>query len=176
MATPRASADDENALPPQWLDADERAAWLSVVRIMTKLPSALDAQLERDADLNYFEYIVLAMLSEQPDGIVRMSELAAVTNASLSRLSHVAKRLEARELMRRAPDPRDGRGTHAILTEAGRAKVEQTAPGHVAEVRELVIGALSRAQLRQLRTANEHILARLDPDASTLPPAARPPR
>jgi DNA-binding MarR family transcriptional regulator len=165
------ASDNRDVLPPRWLDADERAAWLSVLRIMTKLPSALDAQLERDADLNYFEYIVLAMLSEQPDGVLRMSELAAVTNASLSRLSHVAKRLEARELMRRAPDPQDGRCTNAILTDAGLAKVRQTAPGHVAEVRELVIGALSRTQLRQLRTANEHILARLDPDATTMPPA-----
>jgi DNA-binding MarR family transcriptional regulator len=165
------ASDSQDVLPPRWLDADERAAWLSVLRIMTKLPSALDAQLERDADLNYFEYIVLAMLSEQPDGVLRMSELAAVTNASLSRLSHVAKRLEARELMRRAPDPQDGRCTNAILTDAGLAKVQQTAPGHVAEVRELVIGALSRTQLRQLRTANEQILARLDPDATTMPPA-----
>jgi DNA-binding MarR family transcriptional regulator len=159
---------------PRWLDEEERAAWLSIVRITSTLPAALDAALERDEGLNYFEYIVLAMLSEQPGLVLRMSQLAAVTNASLSRLSHVAKRLEARGLMRREPDPRDGRATNAFLTEAGLAKVRHAAPGHVAEVRSLVLDALSRAQLRQVRAANDAILARIDPDASTQPITPRP--
>lgn len=154
---------------PRWLDPEERAAWLSILRVVTTLPAALDVQLERDEDLNYFEYIVLAMLSEQPDLVLRMSQLAAVTNASPSRLSHVAKRLEGRGLMRREPDERDGRGTNAILTEAGLATVRRAAPGHVANVRALVIDALSPAQLRQLATANERILARTDPEAATRP-------
>ena len=87
---------DQPAAEPstRWLDAEERAAWLSLSRTIVKLPSALDAQLERDADLNYFEYLVMAMLSEQETRTLRMSQLAALSNASLSRLSHVAKRLE----------------------------------------------------------------------------------
>ncbi len=156
---------------PRWLDDEERAAWLSIVRVAATLPAALDVQLERDEDLNYFEYIVLAMLSEQPDLVLRMSALAALTNASLSRLSHVAKRLEGRGLMRREPDPSDGRCTNAILTGGGLAKVRRAAPGHVAAVRALVIDALSPAQLRQLRHANEQILARTDPEAATQPPS-----
>ena len=88
-----ASPDLPSAASPRWLDAEERATWLSLSRIIVKLPSALDGQLERDADLNYFEYIVMAMLSEQDDRTLRMSQLAALSNASLSRLSHVAKRL-----------------------------------------------------------------------------------
>ena len=111
------------------------------------------------------------MLSEQPNLVLRMSALAAVTNASLSRLSHVAKRLERRGLMGREPDPSDGRCTNAILTEAGLAAGRPAAPGHVAAVRALVIDALSRTQLRQLRQANEDILARTDPEAATRPPA-----
>ena len=122
-----AAVPDERA--PRWLDDEERAAWLSIVRVAATLPAALDVQLERDEDLNYFEYIVLAMLSEQPDLVLRMSALAALTNASLSRLSHVAKRLEGRGLIRREPDPSDGRCTNAILTEEGLAKVRRAAPG-----------------------------------------------
>ncbi len=136
---------------------------------MVKLPSALDAQLERDAGLNYFEYIVLAMLSEQADRTLRMSELAAVTNASLSRLSHAAKRLERHGFLRREPDAEDGRYTRARLTDEGMATVVGAAPGHVATVRALVIDALSPAALRDLRAANERILARVDPDATTRP-------
>jgi DNA-binding MarR family transcriptional regulator len=154
---------------PRWLDGEERAAWLGLVRLMTKLPPALDAQLQRDAGVSFFEYSVLAMLSEQPDRTLRMSHLATLTTASLSRLSHVAKRLEAHGLMRRALDPGDGRCTNAILTDAGLELVTRTAPAHVTEVRELVIDAVPPALLRQLRLASESILAQLDPQGATKP-------
>src|SRR6478672_3011710 len=89
---------------PRWLSPEERAAWLSLVGVMVKLPAALDAQLQRDSGLSYFEYMVLAMLSEQRDRLMRMSELAAAINASLSRLSHIAKRLEGPGFITRQPD------------------------------------------------------------------------
>jgi DNA-binding MarR family transcriptional regulator len=154
----------------RWLDGEERAAWLGLVRLLTKLPPALDTQLQRDAGVSFFEYNVLAMLSEQPDRTLRMSHLATLTSASLSRLSHVAKRLETHGLLRRALDPEDGRCTNAILTDAGLELVTRTAPAHVKEVRELVIDAVSPAQLRQLRQATERILAKVDPQGSTQPP------
>lgn len=161
------------ASAPRWLDADERVAWLALNRVVTRLPSALDAQLERDADLNYFEYLVLAILSEQPDRTLRMSELASATNASLSRLSHVAKRLEGRHLLRREPDPHDGRCTRALLTDAGMDSVVAAAPGHVATVRALVIDALTPTQLRHLNDANHRILDRIDPTATAEPTSRR---
>lgn len=155
--------------PVRWLDQDESRAWLSLNRLMTKLPTALDNQLERDADLNYFEYIVMAVLSEQEDRTLRMSQLAALTNASLSRLSHVAKRLESRGYVTREPDSDDGRYTKAILTEYGLSKVEQSAPGHVTAVRELVIDALTPQQLSQLHEAMKAINALVDPGNSSWP-------
>ena len=97
MNTPRPDRDEDRAATsaePEWLSAQERAAWLSLVGVMVKLPAALDAQLQRDSDMSYIEYMVLAMLSEQPERRLRMSELAATINSSLSRLSNVAKRLE----------------------------------------------------------------------------------
>jgi len=155
--------------PTRWLDAEERATWLSLSRIIVKLPTALDNQLERDADLNYFEYIVMAVLSEQDDRTLRMSQLAALTNASLSRLSHVAKRLGARGFLERSPDPGDGRYTRASLTNAGMAKVVSSAPGHVTAVRELVFDALADTQQRQLRDTINAILDRVDPGNSRWP-------
>ena len=169
MASRELSSDDEST---RWLDPEERAAWLSLSRTIVKLPSALDAQLERDADLNYFEYLVMAMLSEQDDRTLRMSQLAALSNASLSRLSHVAKRLESRGYLQREPDPHDGRFTRAVLTDAGLQKVVASAPGHVTAVRELVFDALTPTQLRQLREATDAILTRVDPNSTwpTPPP------
>jgi DNA-binding MarR family transcriptional regulator len=156
---------------PRWLTADEREAWLSIVRVAGRLPAMLDAQLERDAGLNFFEYTVMAMLSEQPTRTLGMSQLAAVTSASLSRLSNVVKRLEQRGYLRRQTDPEDGRCTQAVLTDTGMTKVIETAPGHVAAARQFVVDAVTPTQLRQLQAANDRILRHIDPEATTGPPA-----
>src|SRR5689334_14211817 len=102
--------------------------------VLFGLPAALDAQLQRDAGLTHFEYTVMAALSEAEDRSLRMSYLAGLANGSLSRLSHVVKRLERSGWVQRAPDPDDGRYTVATLTEAGWDKVVASAPGHVEAV------------------------------------------
>ncbi|MFC3501602.1 MarR family winged helix-turn-helix transcriptional regulator [Micromonospora krabiensis] len=151
---------------PRWLDAEERQTWLSLVSFLIKLPGALDAQLQRDAGLSHFEYQVLAGLSESPDRTRRMSELAALAEGSLSRLSQVVSRLERRGWVRRTPDPTDGRYTLAVLTEEGWAKVVATAPGHVAAVRTYVFDPLTKAQQRQLREIGTRVTRAVDPDDS----------
>jgi DNA-binding MarR family transcriptional regulator len=151
--------------PVKWLTATELDSWLSVVRLMTWLPWSIDQQLRRDSDLGMVEYQVLAMLSQTPEQTMRMSSLAVVTNASLSRLSHLIKRLEGRGLVRREPDPADGRFTNAILTEKGFQTLVEAAPGHVAHVRSLVIDALSPEQLRRLGRDAERIMSRIDTSA-----------
>jgi DNA-binding MarR family transcriptional regulator len=157
------STDPAGQAEPRWLDAEERAAWLSLAGMMTLLPAALDAQLQRDAGLSHFEYMVLAMLSEQPSRTMRMSDLAGLTNGSLSRLSHVARRLEGQGFLVRQSCPDDGRATDAVLTDAGYAKVVATAPGHVATVRSLVFDALTPAQRTQLRTIGDRVLGQVNP-------------
>jgi DNA-binding MarR family transcriptional regulator len=147
-----------------WLSEQERAAWVRLVALVELLPGVLDGQLRRDAGLSNFEYFVLAMLSESPDRVLRMTELAARTNATLPRLSHVVSRLEERGLIERTPCAGDRRATNARLTEAGWAKVQEAAPGHVAHVRRQVIDALTPEQVAQLGVIAEAILRRLDPD------------
>ena len=148
-----------------WLTPGELASWLSVVRLITRLPWALDGQLQRDADLSMIEYMTMAMLAEAPQWTMRMSELAERTSASLSRLSHLAKRLESRGHLRREPDPADGRFTNAVLLPAGMRTLEQAAPGHVAFVRHLVIDNLSAERLRRLGQDAERIVQRIDSPA-----------
>ena len=144
----------------KWLTAAELASWLSVVRLMTWLPWSIDQQLQRDSNLRMVEYQVLAMLSESPERTMRMSSLAEVTNASLSRLSHLVERLERRGFVRREPDPTDGRFTNAILTEKGFRALDEAAPGHLAHVRSLVVDVLTPEQLRRLgRDAAAHHVA-----------------
>lgn len=153
-------------MPPvtEWLDEQEQHAWRQLAAVITRLPAALDAQLQRDADLTHFGYWVLAMLSEAPDGALRMSELAARANASLSRLSHGVGRLEKQGWVRRERSADDGRGSVAVLTEQGRAKVEAAAPGHVAEVRRLVFDGLDPEGVRRLAELGRLLAAPIDAD------------
>ncbi|MGW0948021.1 MarR family winged helix-turn-helix transcriptional regulator [Streptomyces sp. NPDC002623] len=148
---------------PRWLDEQERRAWLGLVGVMLRLEGALDAQL-RPAGLNYFDYGVLAALSESPQRTLRMSVLASYAEGSLSRLSQVVARLERKGYVHRSPDPTDGRYTLATLTEQGHATVLAVAPGHVQEVRRLVFDPLTRTQVRHLTDIGQRILQAIDPD------------
>ena len=149
---------------PRWLDDEQLQTWLALGGMLIRLSAAIDAQLQRDAQISHFEYQVLAGLSMAPARTLRMSVLAAFAEGSLARLSQVVARLERRGWVRRTPDPADGRFTLAILTDAGMDKVVATAPGHVAEVRRLVFDTLTKAQQRQLGDSSRRILRAIDPD------------
>ena len=142
---------------PRWLSDDEQQAWIAVAYLVLQLPGALDTQLQRDAGVNLFEYLVLSRLSMAPERTLRMSELAELTGGSLSRLSNVIKRLEQRGFVRREPDPGNGRYTNAILSGPGWAKVVAAAPGHAAAVRHLVIDPLDPTQVAALGSIGERL-------------------
>jgi DNA-binding MarR family transcriptional regulator len=144
------------------LSTAELNAWRSLTLLLARLPTALEEQLQRDAQLSYIEYYALAGLSEAPDHTLRMSELAVLTNAELSRLSHLITRLQRRGFVRREPDPTDRRCTNAVLTDAGFDHLVAAAPGHVATVRKLVIDALDAAELDAVREIADRIIARMD--------------
>ncbi len=147
----------------RWLTEEELAAWMRLAAVVELLPGVLDTQLRRDAQLTHFEYFTLAMLSEAPDRTLRMTALAALTNATLPRLSHVISRLEVRGLVERFPCPEDKRATNVRLSEDGWATIVESAPGHVENVRRHVIDALTPEQVSQLREITEALLKRLDP-------------
>jgi len=147
-----------------WLSPEEQAGWRQLVALLFRLPGALDAQLQRDAGISSFEYMVLSGLSEAENHTLRMSDLAAMASGSLSRLSHVVSRLEKRGWVRRQPCPGDGRFVNAVLTDEGMAKVIATAPGHVEAVRRLVVDTLSPQQLAALSCACGSILRAIPKD------------
>ncbi len=146
---------------PRWLTEQEHNAWLGVATIAMQLPAVLDAQLQRDAGIGFYEYSVLSWLSMSPERTVRMSQLAELTGGSLSRLSNVVKRLEQREFVRRAPDPTNGRYTNALLTDAGWECVVRAAPGHVNAVRHFIFDPLSAEQVEALRVTSGLIADRI---------------
>jgi DNA-binding MarR family transcriptional regulator len=149
---------------PRWLNGDEQQSWYALALLLNQLPAALDAQMQRDAGISQFEYMVLSALSMAPGRTLRMSVLAEYAGASLSRLSNVIGRLEKRGWVHRSPDPSDGRSTLASLTDDGLIIVEQAAPRHVAEVRRMVFDPLTMAQQRHLGVIASRILRAVNPD------------
>lgn len=153
---------------PRWLDEDQQQTWMAITGLLMRLPGALDAQLQREAGITHFEYAVMAGLSTPDSGTMRMSELAEMSNSMMPRLSQVVTRLEKRGWVRREPDPSDGRATLASLTAEGWAKLTESAPGHVAEVRRVVFDPLTKTQQRHLRDAARRIVQAITPDEPCL--------
>lgn len=146
---------------PRWLDEREQHAWRRLAAVVLKLPSELDRQLQRDADMSHFEYWVLALLSEAPDRTLQLKDLSAQANASYSRLSHVVTRLEERGWVARQPCPDDRRASNAVLIDAGWDRIVATAPGHVEAVRRLVFDGLDERDVADLARVCDAILERL---------------
>lgn len=149
--------------PTRWLDDEQAEAWLALVSILEVLPATLDSQLMRDADLTFFEFLVLMQLAEVPGHSLRLSDLASATNTTLPRLSRVIGRLEDDGLVVREISAEDGRSRHAHLTDAGWDKLGSAAPGHVNLVQAAFMNRLTREQLGQMRRIGNRLMAGLDP-------------
>lgn len=134
---------------PRWLSTEELAVWRNIAGLALFLPGRLEEALQCNG-LNFFEYSAMATLSDAPDRTIQMSSLAHLSNGSLSRLSHAAKRLEKRGWIRRHTSPDDRRVTLATLTDEGYAKLVEVAPAHVESVRRAVFDALTPAQVAEL--------------------------
>jgi len=153
----------------RWLSPDEQATWRAFLRASRALFDTLDRELQRDAGMPHAYYEILVRLSEAPERLLRMSELAEATGSSRSRLSHAVARLEDTGWVRRATCPTDRRGQLASLTAAGAAALASAAPGHVVGVRAHLFDQLDPEQVAQLRTISERIA---DPLTATTPAAS----
>jgi DNA-binding MarR family transcriptional regulator len=139
--------------PLRPLDADEEAVIRALNRVILVLPRALDADLVREQRLPLNEYLVLMTLSEAPSRRMRMSELSAACDLSTSGITRIVARLEANKLIQRVRCEADARGWHAVLTDAGLARLEQAWPTHLASVRRYVMDHLEgvdRAELARV--------------------------
>src|SRR5690625_7750237 len=94
----------------------ERVAVSRLHALLELLPTALDQRL-RPVGMTTFEFIVLEKLSEAEGTRLRMSEIAAKTNATLPRLSRVANSLEKQDLVCRSRCAEDARDRKRVVEE-----------------------------------------------------------
>ncbi|MEH0821450.1 MULTISPECIES: MarR family winged helix-turn-helix transcriptional regulator [unclassified Micromonospora] len=137
----------------QSLNPDEEAVVRALNRIIYALPRAIDADMVREQALPAIEYQALMHLSEAPERRLRMSELAAACDMSLSGMSRVVQKLESQGYVRRVRSEEDARGWNAVLTDAGFARLEQAWPTSLAAVRRHFLDHLAGLDLKKLAAA-----------------------
>ena len=145
----------------RWLDPDEMRAWLAFVETQGDLMTALESDLA-PTGLTLGDYQVFVYLSSAEDDSMRMCDLADVLQLSPSGLTRRLDGLVKAGWVERRPSELDRRVMHAVLTDAGRAKLEAAAPIHVASVRERLLDQLDRDDLRAFARAFRKIRAALD--------------
>ena len=125
----------------------------AIGRLLLVLPRVLHADLERDQRMSLSEYQTLRQLSEAHDRTMRMSELAAACDMSLSGMTRLAAKLESLGYLQRIRCESDGRGSNAVLTDAGLARLREAWPAHLASVRRRIFDHLGDLDLTALARA-----------------------
>jgi DNA-binding MarR family transcriptional regulator len=152
----------------RWLTAKEQRVWRRWLTLNARLSATLHKELHDDAGLSMPDYEVLVHLTDNPEGRIRVTDLARLLQWERSRVSHHTTRMEQRRLVQRLECAEDGRGAFIVLTPQGRAAIEQAAPGHVTTVRRLIFDALNPDEIDALATITDKALAQLDNEAAHL--------
>jgi len=145
------------------LTHDQRVAVARLHALLELLPTALDKELA-PAGVTSFEFTLLEALHEADDHRLRLSALAARTNATLARLSRVVTSLERKNLVLRAACEEDGRATNAVLTDAGEAAFLESTGLYADAVQRMVLEGLDDEGVDQLANLSYAILSKLDPE------------
>ena len=143
-----------------WLNERQQHVWRAWLELNATLSATLQRELQEDAGLSMPDFEVLVHLTDNPDGRVRITDLARLLHWERSRVSHQVKRMEGRGLVLRTECREDGRGAFVEITPAGCSSIEQAAPGHVDTVRRLVFDALSDDELDSFAHAIDTLLVR----------------
>jgi DNA-binding MarR family transcriptional regulator len=147
---------------PRWLNEVEMRAWRGLMSSNRLLFEQLGRELGQQSGLSMADYEVMVRLSETEGRRLRMSDLAAASLSSKSRLSHQVARMEEAGWVRRESCPSDRRGAFAVLTDAGFATLAAAAPGHVESVQKNLFDNLTDEQITQLADITETLWSRLE--------------
>src|SRR5260221_6350346 len=131
-------------------------AWRSLLRAHATLMRQLETQLEQQTGLALADYDVLAQLAIA-GGELRMTELADRALISRSGMTRRVARLVEVGLVRRAKPDADARGVVVALTDAGVARLTETAPVHLRGISALFVARLEDQELAVLESALDKV-------------------
>lgn len=92
----------------------------SIMRAHQILIARLDAML-RPYGITFSRYEALVLLTHSQAGSLPLSKIGERLQVHATSVTNVIDRLEGAGLVRREPNPADGRGVLAVITEEGRA-------------------------------------------------------
>jgi DNA-binding MarR family transcriptional regulator len=145
-------------IPQDTLSPTDLRAWRGLVRAHACLVKRLDAQLEAEHGVPLSSYEVLNRLSEADGGKLRMHDIAASVLLSRSGLTRLVDRLERDGLVCRCSCENDARGAYAVITDTGRARLEEARATHRAGIRTLFAAHYTQDELELLAPLLERLL------------------
>jgi DNA-binding MarR family transcriptional regulator len=164
----------ESDAPPAFerrLTRRQQRAWLAYMRVQLRLSYEMNRQLQHDSGLSLADYDVLNALRYSPDGAMPITGLAARIGWERSRLSHHARRMNARGLVTCDVLASDRRATEVRLTDQGWRVITDASDGHIELVRRLFFGGLPANQLSAVTEALEAVYDNLIDNGSLPAPA-----
>jgi DNA-binding MarR family transcriptional regulator len=139
------------------LNERELAAWRGFLRVHASLVRDLDRELEEAHGLPLTHYEVLLYLANAPERRMRMSDLASSVLLSQSGVTRLIDRLERAGYVVRKPCPEDRRVLWAQLTEAGKARLDEARPTHLAGIRARFLAHFDDDELDELAAGWERV-------------------
>jgi DNA-binding MarR family transcriptional regulator len=140
------------------------AAMLAILQTAKAVQASLAGRLELDHGLSLSEVEVLANLSADPQGMLRMSHLSDALVTNRPAITRLVDGLEAKGLVARRALEGDRRAVHAAITQAGRKRFREVRPYLETELRRDLGGVLEEGEILALGSALAKILARLGED------------
>src|SRR5436305_812407 len=158
------------------LTADERLTAIGLfAEAFLGLSARFGAQLA-EHQLAPVEFEVLLRLARSPQGQLRMTDLSSQTSLTTSGVTRVVDRMDRDGLVCREACPSDRRSSYAVITPAGRQRLDEVLPGHLALIQKWFIGVLSPEQLdrmlESLRTIRDAVNPCATAGSSEVPPGA----
>jgi DNA-binding MarR family transcriptional regulator len=132
-------------------------AWARLLHAHATTTRVLSGSLLAEHGLTLKDYEALLRLSRAEDGRMRRVDLAEELLLTASGVTRLLDGLEEAGYVKRAACATDRRVVYAVITDAGRDKLETASQSHLAEIRALFDERFGPEELEQLA----ELLARL---------------
>ncbi len=130
--------------------AIELTVFARLLRAHSALRRAIETRLLAEHGLTVNDYETLLHLSREPEGRLRRVDLAERLMLTPSGVTRLLEGLHGCGLVERDTCDADARVVYALLTTAGRERLEEAAAGHETTLREHIGGRLDDEQLETL--------------------------
>lgn len=125
-------------------------AWGALLQVHAALVPILDKEVHGQTGLPLSWYDVLLELETEPEGRLRMSDLAERVVLSRTRVSRLVDELVTRGLVAKEEHPDDRRSAYAVITKAGLTEFRATAPIYVRAIETQFASNLTNDELLAL--------------------------